>query len=155
MKRYIIFFSIPVIFLDQFTKYIISKSLLLYETLEIIPGLLDLTHIRNRGGAFGMFGGVDSPLLNLFFLVLSIIAILILILFIKESKGRSAIYSLSFSLILGGAFGNLLDRIRIGEVIDFIDLHLGPYHWPAFNLADSAITFGVFLLIFDLIRRGE
>ncbi len=153
MKRYIIPFSISIIFLDQITKYMVSKYLTLYESIEIIAGKFNITYIKNRGGAFGILGWIDSPLLNIGFLLLSILALIIIILLIKKADDKAVIPNISFSLVLGGALGNMIDRIRIGEVIDFLDIHWNSYHWPAFNIADSAITIGMILLIFDIIRR--
>jgi signal peptidase II len=139
---------------DQWTKYVVQQKLPLYLRVEVIHGFFNLTHVRNTGGAFGIFGGERGGLGSLLFVVVSLIAIgILLFLFIKMKEEKEMI-SFSFPLILAGAIGNLIDRLRYGEVIDFLDFHLFSYHWPAFNIADSAITVGVILLGYGLLIQG-
>jgi signal peptidase II len=107
--------------------------------------------VRNTGGAFGIFGGEKGGLGSILFVIVSLIAIgcvLFLFLKIKETEKKLA---LSFSLVLGGAIGNLIDRLQYGEVVDFLDFYLSTYHWPAFNVADSAICIGIGLLALELL----
>ncbi|MCX7793052.1 MAG: signal peptidase II [Thermodesulfovibrionales bacterium] len=130
---FILFF----IFLDQFTKYLIRENLEPHEIIRVIPGI-NIVHVTNTGAAFGILKGAG----NNFFIIITFLAIfLILYLLIKEKK-----HFLPYSLILSGATGNLLDRIFIGHVTDFIDLYAGRFHWPAFNVADSCLTVGVIIL---------
>ncbi|MBI5599288.1 MAG: signal peptidase II [Deltaproteobacteria bacterium] len=128
--------------LDQITKAAITRGLHWNETVAVIPGLFNVVNWRNPGAAFGMFregsAGNSWVLIAITVLVLAVIAALLM-----QSKDRLAGFALS--LIAGGAIGNLIDRLRFGEVVDFLDFYAGSYHWPAFNVADSAITVGVFL----------
>jgi len=127
----------------------------LHQSIEILPNFAHLTYIRNTGAAFGFFAGAQSNLRMFFFILISIIAIGAILYLMKNlpAKRNGQIVSLSF--VLGGAVGNLIDRARWGEVIDFIDLHWHRYHWPAFNIADSAITIGVILLLILMSRKGS
>jgi signal peptidase II len=111
--------------------------------------------VRNTGGAFGIFGGEKGGLGSILFVVVSLIAIgSIVFLFIKLVEAEKTL-ALSFSLVLSGAIGNLIDRLRYGEVIDFLDFHLSSTHWPAFNVADSAICIGIGLMALELLIRDH
>lgn len=142
-----------VIILDQATKFLVEQKMALWQSIEIIPNFFHLTHVRNTGAAFGFLAGIRSPGRTLFFVFFSLLAIggIIYLLRGLRPDQRSMIFSLS--LILGGAIGNLLDRLRLGEVIDFLDLHWYDWHWPAFNIADSAISVGVFLLFLQMLQK--
>jgi signal peptidase II len=121
----------------------------------VIPGFFNLVHVRNTGGAFGIFGGERGGLGSLLFVVVSLIAVgSILIFFIKAKEDEKSL-SLSLSLVLSGAIGNLIDRLRYGEVVDFLDFYILSYHWPAFNIADSAICIGIGLMALELLRRDQ
>jgi signal peptidase II len=139
---------------DQWTKYVVQQRLPPYLRVEVIHGFFNLTHVRNTGGAFGIFGGERGGFGSLLFVVVSLIAIGILLFLFIKMKEEKEMTSFSFPLILAGAIGNLIDRLRYGEVIDFLDFHLFSYHWPAFNIADSAITVGVILLGYGLLIQG-
>jgi signal peptidase II len=144
-----------IIAMDQWTKYVVQQRLALYQRVEVIQGFFDLIHVRNPGGAFGIFGGGKGGLGSLLFVVVSLVAIgSILFLFVKTREDEKTL-SLSFSLVLSGALGNLVDRLRFGEVVDFLDFYLHSYHWPAFNVADSAICIGIGLMAFDLFIRDR
>jgi signal peptidase II len=156
MTRKYVIFSITllvVLLLDQLTKIIINSSFTLYESLNIIPGLFNLTYIRNPGAAFGFLADADPMFRSVFFIAVSVVAVIFIILVIRKVKTNELLSTFGLSLILGGALGNLIDRIRFGEVIDFLDFYLGSYHWPAFNMADSAISIGALLLIWQIIRK--
>lgn len=132
---------------DQLTKLLIVRSFALYESREIIPGFFNLTYLVNNGAAFSILAGQPALWRQAFFITAAAIA-LILIGVAQRSFGRqSKVYSLALALIAGGAIGNLIDRIRLGHVIDFLDVYAGSYHWPAFNVADSAICIGVALFL--------
>ena len=138
---------------DQLVKVLIVSTVPAYQTIPVIPGFFNLTHIYNPGGAFGFLSGSPSVLRHLFFVVASIIAMgLILFLYAKTPPGHGLL-KFGLSLILGGAVGNILDRIRIGKVIDFLDIYIKDFHWPAFNVADSAITIGIGLFIYHLLFK--
>jgi len=144
-----------IISIDQWTKYVVQQRLALYQKVEVIQGFFSLTHVRNPGGAFGIFGGEKGGLGSWLFVVVSLIAIgSILFLFIKAKESEKTL-SLSFSLVLSGAIGNLIDRLRYGEVVDFLDFCLSSYHWPAFNVADSAICIGIGLMVLELLIRDK
>jgi signal peptidase II len=133
--------------LDQLTKWLLMAWLASGETRTVIPGLFNLTHLRNRGAAFGLLSESDSPWTAGLLVALSLMVLLLVLQWLWRRPLASS-YGLGLGLILGGAGGNLCDRLRAGSVVDFLDLHLGPYHWPAFNLADSAIVLGAGWLIY-------
>ena len=132
--------SILVIILDIITKAIIVNKVAYNEIINVIP-FINIVHIKNRGAAFGMFAGLG----NVFFVIVSIIAVLFILYYLKSVQKRLEIISLS--LVLGGAVGNLIDRVRFGEVTDFIDIYVNNWHWPSFNVADSALTVGIILFL--------
>lgn len=142
-----------VVVLDQITKALVGNLMHLYQSVEIVPYFANLTYLKNTGAAFGVLAGTRSPLRMLFFVLISSVAIGCVLYLLKNLRpGRTSLVA-SLSLILGGAVGNLIDRLRMGEVIDFIDLHWHHLHWPAFNVADSSITIGVILLFVQMIRK--
>lgn len=151
--RLLIIVSAVVVFADQVSKQLVLKVLFQDATLEVIPGLFSLTHVRNTGGAFGLFAGQASRLRTVGFLVISCFALGILWHLYRSLAGESNPVRVAFALILAGAIGNMIDRFRFGEVIDFLDFHIGVYHWPAFNVADSAIVVGVGVLLVSMIRK--
>lgn len=145
--------SALVLILDQVTKIIVDKTMSLYHTIEIIPNLAALTYLRNTGAAFGVLAGEQSVYRTGFFVLVSIVALGCILYLLKLTRPEKKITLVSLALILGGAVGNMIDRLRMGEVIDFILLHYYDLHWPAFNVADSAISIGVVLLIIQMIRQ--
>ena len=142
-----------VVILDQITKILILKNLPLYHSITIIPGFFNITHILNPGGAFGFMAHQDSNLRNFLFLFLSSFAVCFIFYFYKNTWRTHPFLASGFALILGGAIGNLIDRIRFGKVVDFLDFYVRSYHWPAFNVADSAITVGITIFIFHLLFK--
>ena len=149
----IIWPALLVVCLDQATKFAVLKGLRVYESVPLMDGFFNLVHVRNRGMAFGFMNRSD---MNLGFWILvfaTIIAIFLLLFWFYHMKGESNWTTLGLSLILGGAVGNLIDRVRLHEVIDFLDFHVGPWHWPAFNVADAAITVGAFIVGLSLLLR--
>jgi len=155
MKRkywVLLVFCIGVLLLDQWTKSLVVQKLPLYQRVEVIQGFFNLTHVRNTGGAFGIFGGEKGGLGSILFVVVSLVAIGAIIFLFLRVKEDERTLGLSFSLILSGAAGNLIDRLRYGEVVDFLDFHLSTYHWPAFNVADSAICIGIGLMALELLK---
>jgi len=126
--------------LDQGAKALITSGMGLNTVNEVIPGLLDIVYFRNTGSAFGIMRGASS--LKTVLMTLLTIGAIIFIAFLAH-RSRDAFQAIAASLISGGALGNLIDRLIGGSVVDFIDVHIGAYHWPAFNLADSAISIGV------------
>ncbi len=146
--RFSLFFSISLAIcaLDQFTKYLIKGHFHVFDVIAVLP-FLNIVYVENTGSAFGMLRGLG----NVFFIVIAAFAIAVVaFLIVRDGDNR-----LGFSLILGGAAGNLADRVTYGYVIDFLDLYAGKYHWPAFNVADSALTVGVALLLTKSILNGR
>ena len=136
---------LAVIALDQITKYLIVSSLSPYATIEIFP-FLNIVNIRNTGAAFGMFRGLGSG----FFILISAAAII----FVTILLMKNAYNLFGLSLVLGGAVGNLIDRLVYGKVVDFIDVFVGNFHWPAFNVADSSLTVGIgIILLTSFIKK--
>lgn len=138
---------------DQASKFLVGQFIPASASIPIIPGLFNLTHILNPGAAFGFLATQDASFRNPFFIGISALALLILFFYYRRHGGSRPLSSVSLGMIGGGAMGNLLDRLRQGAVVDFLDLHVGGHHWPAFNLADSAISIGVGLLIWELWRE--
>ena len=136
-----------VIFFDQLTKLHIMQTMRLHESIPIVPNLFSLTYIRNPGAAFGFLAGSSNAFRMVFFGLTSIFALVLLGTILYRMPERDWVGRFSVAAILGGAVGNLIDRLRYGEVIDFLDVYIDNYHWPAFNVADSAITVGVIFLI--------
>lgn len=143
-KHLIIWFVFLVILLDQVSKWAIVQYIKLYETIPVIPHFFNLVHTRNRGMAFGIMNRPDFSFGFYLLAGASIGAIVLLVFWFLSLDEQDKGLEKGIALILGGAIGNLIDRIRLGAVIDFLDLYLGSYHWPAFNVSDSAITIGAF-----------
>jgi signal peptidase II len=138
---------LAVVAIDQATKVWIMRHFALYESKVVIADLFNLTYLTNNGAAFSILAGQPAVWRQLFFIGAAGAA-LVFIWIAQRSFGRNSIvYNLSLALIAGGAIGNLIDRIRYGFVVDFLDVYVGAHHWPAFNIADSAITIGVILFI--------
>lgn len=144
-----------VLVLDQVTKVLVDNTMTMHQSIEIIPHFASLTYLRNTGAAFGFLAGARSGLRIVFFAFISSVAIGCIVYLIRGLRPQQKTLLLSLSLILGGAVGNLIDRLRLGEVIDFIDLHWYDIHWPAFNVADSAISIGVVILFIHMLRKGS
>ncbi|MFO7556601.1 MAG: signal peptidase II [Desulfobacterales bacterium] len=139
--------------LDQITKVIILKNISLHHSVTVIPRFFNITHIHNPGGAFGFMASQNSSVRNLLFLFLSSLAVCFVFYFYKNTPRTHPLLATGIALIFGGAIGNLIDRIRFGKVVDFLDFYIGTYHWPAFNVADSAITVGIIIFIFHILFK--
>lgn len=139
-----------VIVVDQITKRVVDSAMQLHQTIELIP-YFQLTYMRNQGAAFSFLSGAGGWQ-RWFFIGLAIVASVFIFIWLRKldlSRRREAV---AWALVLGGALGNLIDRILYGYVIDFLDVYVGDWHWPAFNVADSAITLGVVLLLLDSFK---
>ncbi len=119
---------------------------------QVIEGLISLTHVRNRGAAFGFLSNADLPYQSVLFAVLSVLALGAIAAYALKLPAGQRWPQVALSLIMGGAVGNLVDRLAYGYVIDFVDVYWKHHHWPAFNVADSCISIGVGMLILDLLR---
>lgn len=136
-----------VVGVDQLTKLWIMTHFALHQQQTIIPGFFDLVYVTNTGAAFGILAGSKTWLRQAFFVSVSIIALIVIVFAYGHVKRQGKIFVYALGLIAGGAVGNLIDRLRFGSVVDFLDFYIGSYHWPAFNAADSAITVGVGLFL--------
>lgn len=141
--------------LDQVTKYFIHAGMALHDSIPVIPGFFSITYIRNPGAAFGFLAGASPTFRYVFFIGVTIAAIGLIIHYLRTYAAGDQLLTISMGMILSGAIGNLIDRVRFGEVIDFLDVYLGTTHWPAFNIADSAISVGAFILFIHLIQQKK
>jgi signal peptidase II len=141
-----------VVAVDQATKALVDRLMGLHESRDVVEGLLRLTYVRNRGAAFGVLSDAELPYQSWLFAGVSLLALLAIAVYAWRLPAASRLPRLGLALIIGGALGNLIDRVRLGYVIDFVDVYWRSHHWPAFNAADSAITIGVSLLILDMLR---
>ncbi len=147
----LVLIAVAIIFLDQITKWMILESMPLYGSIPVIKGFFSITHIHNPGGAFGLFAVESLWVRKILFLGVSSLAALLVLYFYHKTPRTYPWLLAAFSLIFGGAVGNLIDRVRFGKVVDFLLFYIGEYHWPAFNVADSAITVGVILFAIHII----
>ncbi len=154
MTRYF-YFLIPIVVLvlDRLTKVLVEARFLLYESKTIIPGVFDLTHTRNTGVAFGLFANSDSPWVPYILTLTAATALIAILVYSLRHPVDNWKLQLGLMLVLGGAAGNLYDRINYGYVIDFLDVFYGTYHWPTFNIADSSITIGIGFLLLEVLHK--
>lgn len=148
--RYLILLvvSVLVLLLDQASKLYIDRTMQLHSSITVIDRFFNITYVRNQGAAFGMLA--NSSFRLPFFILVSAVAVCVILVVVKRLREDQKFAAVSLSLIFSGALGNLIDRVRLGEVIDFLDVHWFDHHWPAFNIADSAICVGVALLAIDM-----
>lgn len=144
--------GLVVLALDQISKFVVMERFAMYEVLPVIPGLFNLTYVTNTGAAFGLLAGEQTLARQLFFVGVAVAALLFLFYSFRHFRGQSPVFAHAIGLIAGGALGNLVDRLRFGAVVDFLDFYLGARHWPAFNVADAAISVGVGLFLLASLR---
>ncbi|MDL2210565.1 signal peptidase II [Desulfovibrio sp. OttesenSCG-928-O18] len=145
--------AVLVVLFDQITKAWVLLAVPQYTEIPVIKGLFSLVHVRNKGAAFGFLNRGDISWQFWLFLAATLVAAVVVVVLAKSSRPGEYGFFLSLGLILGGAAGNLIDRVRFREVIDFLDFYYGNYHWPAFNVADIAICCGAFLALVFSWRR--
>ena len=143
--------ALAIVLTDQATKAIIVRNMRLGQSLPIVPGYFDLTFVLNPGAAFSLLATLPERIRNPFFILISVAAAVLIIVYHARHLVGHRLATVSLGLILGGAVGNLIDRIRYGVVVDFLDAHVHQYHWPVFNVADSAISVGVTLLLLEML----
>lgn len=143
----VLYFSAIIVIADQISKSIIKYSMHLYESIPVIPGFFHLTYVVNKGMAFG----IDLPIGIGIFSFLSIIISCFLVFILWRERENILLVRIALALILGGAIGNLIDRILFSEVVDFLDFMIGDYHWYIFNIADSAVTVGIILMLWHSV----
>jgi signal peptidase II len=153
-RRLEIWLPIVVVAFDQLSKAIVRATLPLHATREIVPGFMDFTHVQNTGAAFGILNAVDFPFKTVVIAIIATTALVGVGLYAAGLAHHQLVARIGLALIIGGAAGNLLDRIIAGSVVDFVDVYWRSYHFWAFNLADSAITVGVAIMILDMLDVG-
>lgn len=144
-----------IVSVDFITKWLVEDNFLLYYPVPIIKGFLNITYVKNPGAAFGIMSDMDPFIRSIIFVVMSLLAVIAIIYIYFKYPDDSYLVKDACALILGGAIGNMIDRVRFGEVVDFIDIYWGQYHWPAFNVADTAITIGVGIFLLDMFRQEK
>jgi signal peptidase II len=170
-KYWILVVVVPTVFIiDQLTKWLILTRVEIGERIAVIPGFFDIVHFRNTGAAFGLFSGMPDAVRVPFFYVVAAIAVVVLAMMYRAISDREVMMPMALSLVFGGIAGNVLDRIRLNEVVDFLSFHIGnrvfvteslgrriilPLEWPAFNVADMAITMAMILIVISALRRRK
>src|SRR5438445_12887019 len=151
MRKYHFLIAFFVVFLDRLAKWAVERNISLHESIQIIPGFFYITHVENRGAAFGLFADSPSEWKIALLVLFSIVALVIVSALLWRSSHTMTATGVGLSLILGGALGNLWDRLFSGRVVDCLLVYIGSYQWPAFNVADSAIVVGAGLLVFEIL----
>jgi signal peptidase II len=156
-RKFAVFMPVLVVglALDQVSKFLILLKLPLGGNISLIPGFLNLVHVRNKGAAFGLLADWSAEFAWLFFVMAAVLVLVVLGYLLWQLPDDRWPSALGYGLILTGALGNLIDRIRFGEVVDFIDVYYGRYHWPAFNVADSMVCVGAAILVWIIIREEK
>jgi signal peptidase II len=152
VKSRFLLLSLVILVLDQWSKWWIEQTLPYPSSKSIIPGLLNLTHIRNTGVAFGLLPAHGELTGTLMLAGMGLVALGVVGYYFRRTPDNDLFLLTALSLILGGAVGNLIDRLAAGAVTDFVDVYVGVHHWPAFNVADSAISVGIVFLVLDSLR---
>jgi signal peptidase II len=150
-RRIEIWLPLAIVLIDQLTKAIVRTMLPLYGSVSVVPGLLDFTHVRNTGAAFGFLNAADFPFKTTVIAAIATAALIAVGLYSASLAAHQRVARVGLALIVGGAAGNLLDRVLTGSVVDFVDVYWRSYHFWAFNVADSAITVGVAIMILDML----
>ena len=152
MTRWRLFGLIVVVGLvvDQFTKIVIDRSMTLYQSIPVLDGLFNLTYLRNKGAAFSFLATASWRIP--FFIGVTLVAAVVILMTVRKLREEQRLAQSALAMIFSGAVGNLIDRVRLGEVIDFLDVYWKGYHWPTFNVADSLICVGVTLMALEMFR---
>jgi signal peptidase II len=151
-KKFYLFIMLGIVAADQISKWLVVRYIPLETTMDIIKGCFRIWHVRNSGAIWGFFSGHDNKLIPVVITALAIIALIIVTYFFLRTPGRQRLELTAYAFILGGALGNIIDRLRLGFVVDFLDAYIKSQHWPTFNCADSCITIGVLLLAWSIWR---
>jgi signal peptidase II len=151
MRKFHFLIALFVVLLDRATKWAVAKNISLHDSIQLIPHVFSLTHVENRGAAFGLFAESPSQWKIGMLILFSVIAMIIVSTLLWRSGHAMTTTGVGLSLILGGAIGNLWDRLVSGRVVDFLLVYIGSYQWPAFNAADSAIVVGAGLLVYEIM----
>ena len=151
MRKYHFLIALLVVLADRLSKWLIAKNIALHDSIVVVPGLFRLTHVQNRGAAFGLFDNSSSEWKITALVLFSVVALVVVAALLWKNGQSLSATGVGLSLVLGGAVGNLWDRLAAKHVVDFLDFSLGSYHWPAFNVADSAIVIGALLLVAEIL----
>ncbi len=151
MRKFHLLLAFGVFALDRLTKWAVAQNIALHENINVIPGFFRLTHVQNRGAAFGLFSESSSEYKVAVLVLFSVVALVVVSTLLWRNSHRLTTTGVGLALILGGALGNLWDRIVTGHVVDFLLFYLGSYQWPAFNIADTAIVVGAALLVAEIL----
>ena len=155
MRKYHILIAGGVVILDRLTKWLVSQKITLHDSVDVIPGVFRLTHVQNQGAAFGLFSESPSEFKVAMLILFSVAALAVVSALLWKNGNAMNTTAIALSLVAGGAMGNLWDRVASGRVIDFLDFYLGSHHWPAFNVADSAIVVGALLLLSEIFLAPQ
>ncbi|MBZ5571592.1 MAG: signal peptidase II [Acidobacteriia bacterium] len=151
MRRFHLLIALSIVLLDRATKWAVAKNISLHDGIQIIPGFCRLTHVENRGAAFGLFADSPAQWKIAMLVLFSIVALVVVLALLWRNSHAMTTTGIGLALILGGAVGNLWDRLLNGRVVDFLLFYVGQYQWPAFNVADSAIVCGAGLLVIEIL----
>jgi signal peptidase II len=151
MRKYHFFIAALVVIFDRASKWVVARNISLHDNLNVIPGFFRLTHVENRGAAFGLFSDSPSDWKVAMLILFSLIALVVVSALLWKNSHAITTTGVGLALIMGGALGNLWDRLLEGHVVDFLDFSVGGYHWPAFNVADSAIVVGALMLVAEIL----
>jgi signal peptidase II len=151
MRKFYFLIALCVVVLDRFTKWAVARYIPLHDSITVIPGLFQISHVENRGAAFGLFADSTFPWKIAALVGFSLVALIIVTVLLWKNGHTMNTTTVGLSLILGGAAGNLWDRVVDGRVVDFLHFYIGSYVWPDFNVADSAIVVGAVLLVSEIL----
>ena len=151
MRRFYFLIVLGVLVVDRFTKRLVAKDISLHDSIPVIKRVFYITHVENRGAAFGLFNDSPTPWKIALLVTFSVVALVVVSALLWRSSRAMTPTAVGLSLILGGALGNLWDRVLNGKVVDFLLVYIGSYQWPAFNVADSAIVVGAGLLVYEIL----
>ena len=151
MRKFHLLIAVMVVLLDRITKLAVARNISLHDSVQIIPDFFRLTHVENRGAAFGLFADSPSEWKVWMLVLFSVVALIVVSALLWRNSHSLSTTGIGLSLILGGAIGNLWDRLLSGRVVDFLLFYIGQYQWPAFNVADSAIVVGAGLLVIEIL----
>ncbi|MBI2677511.1 MAG: lipoprotein signal peptidase [Candidatus Koribacter versatilis] len=153
MRRLYFLTAVAVLVLDRVTKWLVEQRIELHDTIQVIPDFFRLTHVQNRGAAFGLFAESPSEWKVAVLVMFSLVALVVVSALLWRNSHTLTMTGSALALILGGAIGNLWDRLLSGHVVDFLDFYVDGHHWPAFNVADSAIVIGAVLLVAEILFK--
>jgi signal peptidase II len=155
MRKYHIIIAAMILLCDRMTKSIVAQKIAVSDGIDVIPGVFRLTHVQNQGAAFGLFADYPSEWKVAMLILFSVAALAVVSALLWKNGNALNTTAIALSLVFGGALGNLWDRVVSGRVIDFLDFYLGSHHWPAFNIADSAIVVGALLLLSEIFLAPQ